>query len=77
LLAKRIETGLKRLQAQGDFDQMIEQNPLTKHVFPLQKWQGVNVFNITNPGLPNTDSTQQAQYWLNLGSEPSDKTNSQ
>lgn len=65
-LANRIEVGLFRLKQSGQFDIMMQQNPLTEHVFPLSKWQEVKVFEITNSLLPNLNSTESEQDWLQL-----------
>lgn len=65
-LAKRIETGLERLIVSGEFDELIRQNPLTSHVFPLSKWQNVTLFQLTNPELPEININARPELWLNL-----------
>lgn len=48
-LASRIELGLNKLIANGEFDTMFKNNPITGHIFPLSKWQNVKVIQLENP----------------------------
>lgn len=63
-LAQRLEVGLGRLKENGQFDQVVQKSPLTEHVFPLSKWQGVTEFELTNPILPELDPSLSTQDWL-------------
>ena len=48
-LATRIDAGLKRLLNTGRFDELLQQNPITARVFPLEQWQNSRVFQLDNP----------------------------
>lgn len=65
-LAERVELGLKRLKQNGQFEQMLQQNPLTQHVFPLSKWREAKVFTLLNPDFPQTESDLTPEHWLDI-----------
>jgi hypothetical protein len=54
-LAERLELGLERLKQNGSFEKMLKQNPLTQHVFPLNKWRDVTIFLLKNPDFPQLE----------------------
>ena len=68
-LARRITEGLERLIASGRFDQLMQKNPLTAHLFPLSKWRETRIFSIPNPDLPELSPTDRPELWLELGSQ--------
>lgn len=47
-LAERIEYGLKRAIKDGSFLTLIKQDPITSHLFPLERWADRKVFQLEN-----------------------------
>ena len=62
-LAERVELGLERLKLNGSFDQMLRENPLTQHVFPLSKWRDVTTFSLKNPDFPQIEADESSEGW--------------
>ncbi len=48
LLAKRIEHGLKMAIGDGSFVKMLQQDPITSHLFPLERWAETQIFQLDN-----------------------------
>ncbi|MEZ5447953.1 MAG: hypothetical protein R3E89_02650 [Thiolinea sp.] len=65
-LATRLETGLKTLLDNGKFDLYLEGHPVTRSLFPLEKWQETLAFAIDNPFLPEETPLQDSRLWLTL-----------
>lgn len=65
-LAKDIEMGLEKTIDSGEFDQLIRTHPVTKHLFPISKWQKTKLIELTNPLLNKTLNTNDPRYWLDL-----------
>ena len=62
-LAERLKLGLERLKLNGSFDQMLRENPLTQHVFPLSKWRDVTTFFLKNPDFPQIEADEPSEGW--------------
>ena len=67
-LAERLERGLSELALTGKLQQFMQQHPVTRHVFPLSKYDDSLVFHLVNPILPEKTPVEQTAYWLQLPS---------
>lgn len=47
-LAQRVEYGLKRAIEDGSFLALMKQDPITSHLFPLERWADRQVFTLNN-----------------------------
>jgi len=65
-LATRLERGLSELALSGKLQQLMQQHPVTRHVFPLSQFNDSLVFNLVNPILPEKTPVSQPAYWLQL-----------
>lgn len=63
-LGNVIETGLEQMIDSGEFDEFIKTHNVTKHVFPLEKWQKKKIFQLSNPFLPDDTDINNSRYWL-------------
>lgn len=50
----------------GKFNVFLQQNPLTRAVFPLKQWHEANFIQLSNPLLSSNVPIQEPKYWLNL-----------
>lgn len=62
-LALWLEAGLREFNAHGEHLRFMQTQPLTSHVFPLQKHRSSRWFELTNPELP-TAAVQDRRYWF-------------
>jgi hypothetical protein len=65
-LAQRIALGLKRIKQSGVYEQMLQHNPLTQHLFPLNKWRNATIFSLVNPDFPNLKINLAPEQWLDV-----------
>lgn len=65
-LAKDIEQGLEKAIDSGEFDKLLRTHSVTKHLFPITKWQGTKLIELTNPFLGKNLDLNNARYWLKL-----------
>lgn len=65
-LAERIETGLRRLQASGEFDRIFREFP--GHAAGLSRLQSsdLKVLRLANPLLPEDTPLDEPQLWFDL-----------
>lgn len=63
-LATLIEKGLRKASEDGSFSRMMENHPLTKHVFPISKWRDKRVISLSNKTLTNASEYQRNRIWL-------------
>ncbi|WP_415881908.1 substrate-binding periplasmic protein [Neptuniibacter sp. QD34_54] len=63
-LAKRLELGLERAIDSGEFDQLLENHPITSKLFPLTQWGEKNFIAISNPLLPRDTPITNSRYWV-------------
>ncbi|MFT6529776.1 MAG: hypothetical protein ACJAZB_001427 [Psychrosphaera sp.] len=50
-LAKRLHDGLIQLENSGEMEQILTKQPLTKSIFPLNKWKNARQIHLINPNL--------------------------
>ena len=65
-LAQDIEMGLEQAIDNGQFDKLIQNHPVTKHLFPISKWKDKQVVKLTNPFIDQKLNTSNPRYWLKL-----------
>jgi hypothetical protein len=65
-LAKRLQTGLEDLVADGGLRRFMEQHPATSPVFRQNRFQGVRVLRLENPSLPPETPLGDHRLWLDL-----------
>lgn len=63
-LAERIKKGLLIAIETGEFLQYMENNPLTKEVFPLKKYSDSHIFSLKNPILPKNTPLDDKKLWI-------------
>ncbi|WP_286233886.1 hypothetical protein [Thalassotalea sediminis] len=65
-LAEQLTLGLNKAIEDGSFRTFIREHPLTKHVFPLYKWQSKRVITLENRFLPDETPLLKDDYWIDL-----------
>ncbi|MFV3129752.1 hypothetical protein [Niveispirillum sp. KHB5.9] len=65
-LARRMETGLTSMAKDGRLRRFMEKHPSTASIFPLSRFQGARVFNLTNPDLPAATPLDDKDLWLEV-----------
>ena len=63
-LARWIETGLEKMIDTGEFIKIMENHPLTRGVFPLNKVKNLRWITIENPGMPAGTDYKNPRYWF-------------
>lgn len=63
-LARWIEMGLEKMIDNGEFVKHMEQHPLTKVVFPLNKVKSLRWIHIENPQMPAGTDYKNPRYWF-------------
>jgi len=64
-LAKKIETGLMKAIEDGSFLRHMQTHPLTRHVFPVERWMHVkHYFHLHNPEIKNTNIVTNKKLWF-------------
>lgn len=63
-LAERIKKGLLIAAQNGEFIEYMENNPLTKEVFPLKKYSDSLIFSLENPILPKNTPSNDKNLWI-------------
>lgn len=63
-LKERIEKGLLMLIENGEFLDFMKNHPITKPVFPLEKYQNSLVFELPNPILPEDTPVNDSKLWI-------------
>lgn len=63
-LALRIEQGLNKLVKSGQLLSHMQNNPLTKHIFPLTYKQPVLFLTIPNPNMHKAPKYADNRYWF-------------
>ncbi|PKI16488.1 hypothetical protein [Colwellia sp. 12G3] len=66
VLAKRLDSGLKTALDDGSLMNLMRTHRVSKHLFPLEKWQGKRYFELSNDILGSDLSLKNQQFWLNL-----------
>ena len=66
VLARDIEKGLRLAVQDGSFDDLFHKNKITKHIFPLKKWESSTILHIKNPLLPRETPINNKMLWLTL-----------
>lgn len=65
-LAKRISIGLNRAIDDGSFMELIKTHPVTKFIFPLEKYKNARIIHIDNPILPKATPVDDKRLWIEL-----------
>lgn len=63
-LAAKLKRGLEMAIDDGSFERHMKQHPVTKHLFPLDKWIGNRMIRITNPYLSEKTDITNSRYWI-------------
>lgn len=63
-LALKIENGLLKMIEDGSFDKYLKQSPITKHLFPISKWQNNTTFKIPNHLLSPNTNIRDTKFWI-------------
>lgn len=50
-LAKRLHDGLTKLEKSGEMEKILTQQPLTKSIFPFNKWMRARQIHLFNPNI--------------------------
>ncbi|GGY35910.1 hypothetical protein GCM10011297_06170 [Bacterioplanes sanyensis] len=66
-LAAKLEQRLQAMAISGELQRFRQQHPVLTDVFPLQRYQSAQVFNLDNPTLPAATPLNQPHLWLELG----------
>ncbi|WP_394205335.1 hypothetical protein [Shewanella waksmanii] len=62
VLAERLQFGLTQARNNGSLLQLMKQNPITAHLFPIEKWQDKKVITIENQQASLIDNPNA--WWL-------------
>ncbi|AQS40527.1 periplasmic component of amino acid ABC-type transporter/signal transduction system [Shewanella psychrophila] len=65
-LAQRLELGLLSLVEQGKLTVFMQYHPVTKNIFPLEKYSGSKTFRLTNTNLPESTPLRDESLWLKI-----------
>lgn len=65
-LAKDIKTGLEAMIDNGQFILYMQQHPITKHLFPIEKWKNKTIIPLTNPLISDKLDRENKRYWFHL-----------
>lgn len=65
-LADVIERGLVTMLENGEFDKFMMEHPITRHLFPLSKWQAHPFVTLKNPSLSPSSVFALSKYGLKL-----------
>lgn len=65
--ARWIELALKKMISDGSFDELMQNHPLTGHLFPLTKWADKPVIRLENKLLPSQTPLDDPSLWLQIG----------
>jgi hypothetical protein len=63
-LAQDIKSGLEKMIDTGEFMDFMEQSPITKHLFPIEKWKNRTIIQLTNPTISDNLNLQNERYWF-------------
>jgi hypothetical protein len=63
-LARWIEMGLEKMIDNGDFVKHMENHPLTRVAFPLNKVKNLRWINVENAGMPAGTDYKNPRYWF-------------
>ncbi|BAJ04180.1 transporter substrate-binding domain-containing protein [Shewanella violacea] len=65
-LALRLEQGLTSLTKQGKLQVFMQHHPVTKNVFPLEKYSDSKMFRLSNTNLPELTPLTHESLWLQI-----------
>ncbi|QFU24940.1 transporter substrate-binding domain-containing protein [Shewanella eurypsychrophilus] len=65
-LAERLEQGLLSLISQGKLKKFMQQHPVTKNIFPLEKYSNSKMFSLINSSLPESTPIADESLWLQI-----------
>lgn len=65
-LHKRMSTGLEAALSDGSLEQLMHSHPITKHLFPWEKWQASHKIKLKNPFLKPLPEIYHSSFWLKL-----------
>lgn len=68
-LARRMQTGLGKMVADGELRRFMEDHPSTAMIFPLSRFRGARIFRLTNPELPAETPLDDKRLWLEVDAE--------
>lgn len=63
-LAQKIEDGLLRIIENKSFENYIQTNTITKHLFPLSKWNTKTIYEINNHLLSLDTDFHNQKFWI-------------
>jgi hypothetical protein len=63
-LARRLETGLRTMLADGSLRRMLSTHPSTRGAFPLERFRHATVIHLPNPTLPPETPLTEPGLWL-------------
>ncbi len=63
-LGQIIESGLEQMIDNGEFDTLMNNHEVTRHAFPLKKWESKRIFHLENPFLSATTDVENPRYWV-------------
>ncbi len=65
-LARRLETGLRAMLADGSLRRMLSTHPSTRGAFPLERFHDATVIHLPNPTLPPDTPLAEPGLWLTV-----------
>ena len=69
-LYQRLEQGMQVIVADGSLDQLMRQDPVTQHLFPLAQWLEGHAIHISNPNLTQLPESYHSDFWLKPRPQP-------
>lgn len=68
-LAQDIRIGFMQVIESDEYRTLLKHNALTKHIFPLSKWNQKTAYQLKNSALPEATPLSNKRLWLNLFEE--------
>lgn len=69
-LAARLAKGLIKATHNGKLLKLMQEHPVTAHVFPLTKWDDKSIIRLENPLLVKALPLEFPEYWITLANQP-------
>lgn len=63
-LAQDIQLGLEKMIDSGEFINYMKQSPITKHLFPIEKWKNKTIIQLANPTISEHLNLTNKRYWF-------------
>ena len=65
-LHQRVSAGLHTAVSDGSLERLMEQHPVTSHLFPWTKWQTARHIDLHNPLLDPLPEMYNSSFWLKI-----------